>query len=412
MASLAVCHISLKESSSLNHAIWSVQISHRVSAFLPTDRVFVRVVLRRLLTRPRQFLIASPIFHLLINLKVVWSQDCCNKELGTVCLFLPTLNCSKCRIPRHIYNGSGCDWFCIRKQPWIQIWGKFRNTSNLFCPYILPSLKLTFSPLEIDGWKWLEYDRFLLGYPIFRGELLVSGGYFPSFLLVTVIGGFPSKPQGISTVQRPRSSYHPPKWGQPIPQFIWGWYPVLPTDEEVVHWIFGYHPKERDDFCWRYFVEQRFYLLGGNKHCGLMKYLRSTIYRILSFNRGNRMKIIFPTTSQRSLRFEKRKQIEWMHVSCVLVCCWAISLKNAVRGWKKSSCNSSPPAFPTVIIPTLWDPKTQSLHAYLVSLEIMKHLQGPLGWSCLLETHLAFWGARSSKISWWMCQISLVSWWK
>ena len=35
----------------------------------------------------------------------------------------------------------------------------------------LPSLKLTFSPLKMDGWKM----NFLLEGPIFRGELLVSG---------------------------------------------------------------------------------------------------------------------------------------------------------------------------------------------------------------------------------------------
>ncbi len=35
-----------------------------------------------------------------------------------------------------------------------------------------PSLKLTASlPLKINGWK----IKFLLGWPIFRGELLVSG---------------------------------------------------------------------------------------------------------------------------------------------------------------------------------------------------------------------------------------------
>ena len=36
---------------------------------------------------------------------------------------------------------------------------------------ILPSLKLTFLPLKMDGWN----TTFLLGRPIFRGELLVSG---------------------------------------------------------------------------------------------------------------------------------------------------------------------------------------------------------------------------------------------
>ena len=39
----------------------------------------------------------------------------------------------------------------------------------------LPSLKLTFSPLKIDGWKM----NFLLGSPIFRGELLVLGRVHP-----------------------------------------------------------------------------------------------------------------------------------------------------------------------------------------------------------------------------------------
>ena len=35
----------------------------------------------------------------------------------------------------------------------------------------IPSLKLTFSHLKTDGWKTIV----LLGWPIFRGELLVSG---------------------------------------------------------------------------------------------------------------------------------------------------------------------------------------------------------------------------------------------
>ena len=35
----------------------------------------------------------------------------------------------------------------------------------------IPSLKLTFSHLKMDGWK----TTFLLEWPIFRGELLVSG---------------------------------------------------------------------------------------------------------------------------------------------------------------------------------------------------------------------------------------------
>ena len=322
MASLAVCHISLKESSSLNHAIWSAQISHHVWAFAYWSCFYKSCsssITEVFSTRPRQFLIASPIFHLLINLKVVWSQDCCNKELGTVCLFCPPLTA---------LNVEFLGTFTTVPVPIDFAFGsKFGGNPEIHPTFFV---RIYYSPW--NPWKLMVGIRsFPFGISYFQGEVLVSGGYFPSFLLVTVIGGFPSKPQGISTVQRPRSSYHPRKWGQPIPQFIWGWYPVLPTDEEVVHWIFGYHPKERDDFCWRYFVEQRFYLLGGNKHCGLMKYLRSTIYRILSFNRGNRMKIIFPTTSQRSLRFEKRKQIEWMHVSCVLVCCCAISLKNAVR---------------------------------------------------------------------------------
>ena len=39
----------------------------------------------------------------------------------------------------------------------------------------LPSLKLTFSPLKMDGWNRLEY-YFPIGFrPIFRGEPLVSG---------------------------------------------------------------------------------------------------------------------------------------------------------------------------------------------------------------------------------------------
>ena len=37
-----------------------------------------------------------------------------------------------------------------------------------------PPLKLTFSHLKMDGWN----NSFLLGWPIFAGELLVSGDVF------------------------------------------------------------------------------------------------------------------------------------------------------------------------------------------------------------------------------------------
>ena len=40
----------------------------------------------------------------------------------------------------------------------------------------LPSLKLTFSPLEMDGWN----ISFLLGWPIFRCDLLVFGSVIES----------------------------------------------------------------------------------------------------------------------------------------------------------------------------------------------------------------------------------------
>ena len=39
----------------------------------------------------------------------------------------------------------------------------------------VPSLKLTAIAPE-NG--WLEYDRFLFGWPLFRGEMLVSGRAF------------------------------------------------------------------------------------------------------------------------------------------------------------------------------------------------------------------------------------------
>ena len=42
----------------------------------------------------------------------------------------------------------------------------------------VPSLKLTANASK-NG--WLEYDRFLLGWPIFRGELLVSGRVINAF---------------------------------------------------------------------------------------------------------------------------------------------------------------------------------------------------------------------------------------
>ena len=38
----------------------------------------------------------------------------------------------------------------------------------------LPSLKLTFSPLKMDGWKMLEDNTFLLGFTLFSGAFAVS----------------------------------------------------------------------------------------------------------------------------------------------------------------------------------------------------------------------------------------------
>lgn len=82
--------------------------------------------------------------------------------------------------------------------------------------------------------------------------LILIYTYFPTCLLVNwrapsiknpVFRVKPSKPWGI-TVQRPRSSYHPPTWGQPKPIHP-AWYPVLPTDEDVILRIFCYHPKKR-----------------------------------------------------------------------------------------------------------------------------------------------------------------------
>ena len=58
--------------------------------------------------------------------------------------------------------------------------------------------------------------------------------------------------------------------------------------------------QKRDDFCWRYFVnEQRYWNLLGVK-------------RVCQFNEISTINHrIYPTTSQRSLRFKKQKQIEW-----------------------------------------------------------------------------------------------------
>ena len=48
---------------------------------------------------------------------------------------------------------------------------------NMFQTFTLPETNS--SPLKMDGWSW--NTTFLLGYPIFRGELLVSGRV-PSFI--------------------------------------------------------------------------------------------------------------------------------------------------------------------------------------------------------------------------------------
>ena len=44
------------------------------------------------------------------------------------------------------------------------------------------------SPLRMDG--WLEYDPFLLGWPIFRGDLLVSGRVSSFTFLKSETGSF------------------------------------------------------------------------------------------------------------------------------------------------------------------------------------------------------------------------------
>ena len=51
-------------------------------------------------------------------------------------------------------------------------------------PSTLPETNSKFAPKN----GWLEYDRFLLGWPIFRGKLLVSGRVcFILFLLVSML---------------------------------------------------------------------------------------------------------------------------------------------------------------------------------------------------------------------------------
>ena len=63
--------------------------------------------------------------------------------------------------------------FPMNGKAWLILTFFFRKS------HPLPSLKLTASfPLKIG---WLEYDPFLLGYPIFSGELVVSGRV-PSFI--------------------------------------------------------------------------------------------------------------------------------------------------------------------------------------------------------------------------------------
>ena len=54
--------------------------------------------------------------------------------------------------------------------------------SNFCCSFtgrlLIPSLKLTFSHLKMDGWN----TTFLLGWPIFRFEQLVSGSVTQQFI--------------------------------------------------------------------------------------------------------------------------------------------------------------------------------------------------------------------------------------
>ena len=50
---------------------------------------------------------------------------------------------------------------------------------------LLPSLKLTW-PLKIDGWKM----SFLLGWPVFRGELLVLGSVPPDLFMILIFTRF------------------------------------------------------------------------------------------------------------------------------------------------------------------------------------------------------------------------------
>ena len=53
-------------------------------------------------------------------------------------------------------------------------WGQVQVGGSLYAIITLPETNSEFAPKN----GWLEYDPFLLGWPIFRGELLVLGSVF------------------------------------------------------------------------------------------------------------------------------------------------------------------------------------------------------------------------------------------
>ena len=53
------------------------------------------------------------------------------------------------------------------------------NLTNIFSNGTKPPITLSKTNIAPEN-GWLEYNRFLLGRPIFRGELLVSGSVYRS----------------------------------------------------------------------------------------------------------------------------------------------------------------------------------------------------------------------------------------
>ena len=71
-------------------------------------------------------------------------------------------------------------WPLVHVYSLIDVYSSLKESESVLFIGGIPSLKLTFSPLKMDGWN----TSFLLGWPMFRGEVLVLGSVPPSLTTI------------------------------------------------------------------------------------------------------------------------------------------------------------------------------------------------------------------------------------